>query len=212
METHGNSPLELRKEIRCRDCGHGYSVGIGQRSSRCSACGNVAFHAESEGAAFLAGAVLSRVESRLPQREPEANPLAAFAQPADGLAVNQLLHRYQVEWQLWAMLVKNFADPIYHAAYLAQVLQSRALDQAARRYREHRSVMALSTDSLWQAEVADLMLGRIESLTAMAMAAEGRGGLRWPEWVLRLPLESRVFRVGWIALGLVGTAKIFGLV
>jgi hypothetical protein len=87
-----------------------------------------------------------------------------------------------------------------------------SFDRAAERYREHRSVMAVGRDSLWQAEVADLMLLRIENLSQMRMRMEGGGGIILPYWLLALPLGKGVFRVAWITLGLVLAFKLFGLV
>jgi hypothetical protein len=116
-----------------------------------------------------------------------------------------------VEWQIWAMVVKNFSDPAFHAAYLTYAISHRAFDAAAARYREHRSVMALMEEHRWQAEVADLMLERIQSVSAVRMEMEGGGGLRLPGWLLLLPLGGRTFRLAWIILGMIVLWRLFGL-
>ena len=130
----------------------------------------------------------------------------------DGRAVADILFTYQVEWQLWTVLMKRFGEPAVHSAYLAQAARDRTLGRAAERYREHRSVMALLPDTNWQAAVADLMLARVETLSLVQLSHSGGDGFRAPEWMRGLPLGRGVFRVGWLTLGLVGTARIFGLI
>lgn len=230
MEVHGTQPTARRKEIRCRDCGHVYAVAHDAQSSSCAACGNVAFHGPETGEVSFAGfsfaaAALGRVMPKVrPAKSVRAtvpngegvtgarDPLAAFTAVPDGRAVADILFTYQVEWQLWAVLVKRFGEPAVHSAYLAQAARDRTLGRAAERYREHRSVMALLPDTNWQAAVADLMLARVETLSLVQLAHSGGDGFRAPEWMRSLPLGRGVFRVGWITLGLVGTARIFGLI
>lgn len=151
-------------------------------------------------------------EFKAPQTESAEDILARFRAVPDGLRVQEIIERYQVEWQLWATLVKNFADPAYHAAYLAMVTGARAFDEASVRYREHRSVMALSENTRWEAEVADLMISRIESLTALRMEQEGGRGFRLATWLYLLPLQSRPFRIAWITLGMLAMARLFRVI
>lgn len=144
---------------------------------------------------------------------PAGNPVenGSFGAAPDGLKVEEILVKYQVEWQLWAMVVKHFADPAYHSAYLSHVVSMRSFDRAAERYREHRAVMMLGQDHHWQADVADLMLERIQTISLVCLENEARG-IRAPEWLQLLPWNSSTMRIGWITLGLLGMAKFMGLV
>lgn len=189
------------------------------RSARCSNCGNIQV-LDASAAPADTGADLSVARSLLKTAllgpepvvaEPES-PIQRFQSMPDSARVQEILTQYQVEWQIWAMVAKNFGDPAFHSAYLTHIVSRASFDRAAERYREHRSVMALGRDGLWQAEVADLMLERIENLAGMRMKMEGGGGLILPYWLLALPLGKGVFRVAWIALGLVLAFKLMGLV
>lgn len=190
------------------------------RSARCSACGNIQAVGPRETTEASASADLSAARSLLKTALLGPEPVVAepepvihrFQSPPDSARVQEILTKYQVEWQIWAMVAKNFADPAFHSAYLTHIVSRRSFDKAAERYREHRSVMALGRDGLWQAEVADLMLERIENLSNMRMKMEGGGGIILPYWLLILPLNKGVFRVAWIALGLVLAFKLLGLV
>lgn len=187
------------------------------RSARCSACGNIqALPASAPEDVADVSVARSLLKTALlgPEAEaPEPEPLIhRFRAAPDSARVQEILTRYQVEWQIWAMVAKNFGDPAFHSAYLTHIISRAAFDRASERYREHRSVMALGKDALWQAEVADLMLERIENLSNMRMRMEGGGGIILPYWLLSLPLGKGVFRVAWIALGLVLVFKLMGLV
>lgn len=198
MDLHGTHSPAASKEIQCADCGQRYRAALQWRSARCPQCGNIEFFPVQE-------------SGGLAPEEEAAAELQRFRGTPSGHEVERLLIRHQVEWQLWAAVVKNFSDPAHHSAYLSLALSFHCLDQAAARYREHQAVMALLPDSRWQAEVAEVMLGRLESLSAVQMQREA-SGLRLPSWVLLLPVESRTLRVGWILLGLAGGARLFGLV
>lgn len=200
------------RSVRCSACGNIQGVSDGAPSVSAEAAGDV-----SAARSLLKTALLGPEEIALepapPEPEPEPEPLISrFRAAPDSARVQEILTRYQVEWQIWAMVAKNFGDPAYHSAYLTHICSRGAFDRAAERYREHRSVMALGRDGLWQAEVADLMLERIENLSAMRMKMEGGGGLILPYWLLALPLGKGVFRVAWITLGLVLVFKLLGLV
>jgi len=254
MDPHRNAQVGSRQEIRCRDCGHLYTVDAGARSSRCDVCGNIEFHTAApppprpktfnpEPAAAIPATpapaashfALSpellksfAAKNALAEPMPEASapaPLAEIpAEPAeteilarfhgmpDGLAVQEIMERYQVEWQHWAALVKNFADPVYHAAYLAHITRERAFDEASARYREHRAVMLLSQNTRWEAEVAELMITRIETLTTLRMERQAQNGFRVPTWFYLLPVQSSPFRIAWITLGLLTVAKLFRII
>jgi len=222
MDIHGNQPGGTINEIRiqCSDCGHAYLIRAGQKSSQCKACGNIEFHAESSSPLQeLSHEILHRNVLPLlgprrgllpasPEGAPEESRLDAFRATPDGNKVQDLLIRYQVEWQLWAAVVKDFGDPVLHTAYLSQVISDRAFDQATRRYQEHRNVMALSRDSKWQAEIADLMLERVQALSVMRMEQLGRGW-RLPLWIATLPIHSRSWRIGLFLLGMFLMARLF---
>ena len=141
-----------------------------------------------------------------------AEILERFRTTPDGHTVQDYLVRYQVEWQLWARLVQNFSDPALHGAYLARVTHAGAFDEASARYRDHRSVMALSPETHWQAEVAELMLSRVETLAALRMEQAGSDGFRLPAWLYMLPLQSKPFRIAWFTLGLLAVARLFRMI
>jgi hypothetical protein len=216
MDLHGNQPAAASKEIQCSDCGHSYRIAPAQQSSVCSACGNVEFLASAP-VRQLSAAILEK--NILPLLAPRKASFSAgpgetvpegFFQAPDGRLVQNLLLRYQVEWQLWAMLAKHFHDPAYHSAYLAQVVSDGAIENAVKRYREHRSVMVLSRDSQWQAQVSDLMLERLQGLSLVQMQMEGKARYKFPAWLPLLPPGSSVMRLGWIALGLFLAARVSG--
>lgn len=219
MELHGIRPEARRKEIQCEDCAHTYLVAEGQQSSRCDVCGNIAFHASSaqplkdlarSPMALIREKVLSRMSPEpVTARVPEANPLDAFKTTPDGARVQDLLVKYQVEWQLWAMLVKHFQDPAYHAAYLSHVTMAGEFDRATARYREHRAVMALLRENHWQADVSDLMLSRLEVLAEVQARAESRKGWRLPEfWMHTVPYHSRIIKYGWFIFGFIAVCRL----
>jgi hypothetical protein len=203
METHGIEVPANRKAITCADCGHVFLVDALQRGGSCSACGNVAYVA-ADSSGELAALVAKRVLPRL--REQKEDALAAFRSAPDGQRVEDFRMRYQVEWQLWAALVRDFRDPALHAAYLTSMLAENQLERAGERYREHRSVMALLDDSRWQAEIADLMLARVEALALSRIPATPRSSF--------LSLQDRAMQLApkifWVALGITVAAKILG--
>jgi len=204
MEVHGIHPAVGRKEITCSDCGHLYVIAQGQHSGRCQLCGNIE---------FLSNNVAVENQRSAPILDPVSDrELQAFHRNVSGERVEEIRMRYQVEWQLWAALVKQFDDPVLHFAYLTQSAVAGELDRAAERYREHRSVMTLLADSRWQAEVADLMLARVENIAVSRMAAQ-KVGHRFvlPEWVLLAPFQGNAVRVMWIAFGLIVIARLLHL-
>lgn len=143
--------------------------------------------------------------------EREEAILETFRMLPEGLPVQSLLGRYQVEWQLWAMLVKNFENPLFHSAYVTHLASRGTFDTGILRYREHRSAMA-STNERWQAEVADLMIERLDQLTAMRMELEGGGGIKLPDWWLKPILGERAFRMLWLITGFVLAFILFGVI
>lgn len=155
-----------------------------------------------------------RILPRLRAPAGPVDPLAVFRVTPDGHTVESLRVRYQVEWQLWAELVHHFGDPAYHAAYLATVVAGTALKTASERYQEHRAVMALLPDSRWQADVADLMLARIESLSLARLAMEKVDhGFDLPAIFQYVPYRSRAIKAGWLAIGAFAAmffARLFG--
>lgn len=218
MELDVSGSTSVRKEITCGDCGHVYLVAQGQPSGRCQSCGNIEFLPETPADPEKLKALSHDIVARkvLPRLDPgiskEVDFLTPFRATPDGAAVEEIRIRYQVEWQLWAMLVKNYQNPVYHMAYFCQATAANQLEQAAARYREHRSVMALLADCRWQAEVADLMLSRIESLAMVRMEAEV--GSWWSRLEARFYLlraDSRVIRYGWLAIGTMLFVKLFSL-
>ncbi|HEY8278307.1 MAG TPA: hypothetical protein VIH99_01705 [Bdellovibrionota bacterium] len=209
MEPHGIQPTDGRKEITCADCGHRYLIAQGQRSGACQVCGNVAFLTDSQLSQLSQEIVAKRVLPRLVEVEKSQDPLTPFRNTPDGHAVEEVQMRYQVEWQLWAALVQRFHDPVYHMAYICQAMASQEIERASERYREHRSVMALADDSRWQADVADLMLGRIEQISLVRLESQRVGyGLGLPEWLSLLPFQTNLIKAGWVAIGLFLLAKL----
>ena len=109
------------------------------------------------------------------------------------------------------MVVKNFSDPAFHSAYLAQAATARTLNRAGQRYREHQAVMAALPDERWQAELADIMLTRVENLANLWMEKEA-AGIRLP-WAWRVLMPNTGFwRIAWIVVGMILATKIIRLV
>lgn len=193
MEVHGIRTEARRQEIRCRDCGHTYLIAEGQRGSHCTRCGNIAAHGAEEVTTIVVSA-------------PAVDTLAAFRKTADGKRVEEILGRYQGEWQLWAKVVENFSAPEFHAAYLARVVSTSAISSAVERYRLHHSVMVLHRDQSWQAEVSDLMIQRLEQLAMIRLEqTEGATNLYLRAlafFVNSYPLRARFLRYVWLLLGM----------
>ena len=221
MEIHGTGPRDgteaegaPRREITCSDCGHIYIIAQGQQSAHCRACGNIEFLPLSRGPGSAGlGALTQEILSRrvLPRiEEKKADPLESFRATPDGAAVEALRMRYQVEWQLWAVLMRHFQDHVYHMAYVCQCASLHELDKAAARYREHRNVMALSHETRWQAEVAELMLSRIDSIAAMRMSSDhGAWWAQLPARFFLMKTEMKALGIGWVVLGIVLGVKLF---
>ncbi|RYZ99591.1 MAG: hypothetical protein EOP11_19270 [Proteobacteria bacterium] len=150
--------------------------------------------------------------TELPRQEPAEDILDRFRKTPDGLEVQAIIERYQVEWQLWATLVKNFGAPAFHAAYLAQITADQNFEEASARYRDHRAVMLLSESTRWEAEVAELMISRVETLATLRLEQQVSTGFRVPAWLWLLPVQSRPFRIAWITLGMLTMAKLFGYI
>lgn len=202
MEVHGSRLNGHRQEIRCSDCGHRYLIAGGQLSSRCTHCGNIV--------AVNASTIVNADVTLPPLPESKPNPLAAFAKLPDGFRVQEIISSYQIEWQLWAELVKNFADPHFHSAYLAQAVAKDQIMQASERYREHRSVMTLLADDRWQAEISDLMLGRLEQLSLMRLTQTETASpvYRWWAELTSEPMRARLLKFGWIVAGMIIVLRI----
>jgi hypothetical protein len=75
--------------------------------------------------------------------------------------------RHQVEWQLWAAVVENFADPNYHMAYLSLVSRHLLFAEAVKRYQTHSKVMGMLADSQWQSEICDRQLNTIQTIALL---------------------------------------------
>lgn len=199
MEFYRSATTAPRKEIRCSDCGHSYAIAPSQLSSTCEQCGNIGFHS---GPALPA--------QQAPGGE-EDKRLKAFASVPDGNAVQEVLMRYQVEWQLWAMTVLNFSDPAYHMAYLTCVMTGRNFELGIGRYRDHRAAMILTKEEHWQAEVADRMIERLERMAVLRFSQD-EGVTFWNRLASAsyLTLSARsVARVGWIIIGMALLSRIF---
>jgi hypothetical protein len=219
VASFGYKRSEDRREITCSDCGHVYAIALGQQSGHCKKCGNIEFlpliakprpGLGSLTQEILSRRVLPRLESQID--DVRTDPLASFRTTPDGQTVEALRMRFQVEWQLWAMLVRNFHDHSYHMAYVCQCASLHELAKAASRYREHRNVMALSADTRWQAEVAEQMLVRVESIAAMRLNADH--GTWWTGVLARFYLmktEIGALGVGWIVLGLILSLKLLSV-
>jgi hypothetical protein len=201
MEFHSNQQFEIGKEIRCKDCGSVYRIRADQKSGSCPGCGNIQ---------HLSGwnDLLNKVNEKAVSKEVRLD-LSVFSQIQDGVKVEEILMNHQVEWQIWAAVVKNFSNPLFHSAYLTHLLQTGSFSMGMNRYKEHRGIMVLDMDSRWQADVSDLMLARIEALTETRMKIEGRS-FSLAEWLQLLPLTSSpTFRIAWISLGMIGLWTLF---
>ncbi len=175
-----------------------FSIPVQQKSGVCPSCGNIE---QTSGWNDL----VNKISNRL---NPE-DPLVKFSKPADGIKVEELLIQFQVEWQLWAVVVNQFADPNVHAAYLTHLIQNRAYPKGVQRYTEHRQAMVLLEDSRWQSEICELMLDRIQQLTEARMSVDN-SSLRLGEWLMLLPLNSSsTFRIAWVSLGMIGLWTLF---
>lgn len=156
--------------------------------------------------------VARRILPRLREEKP-ADPLAEFHKTPDGAVVEELRTKYQVEWQLWAALTRDFRNPALHQAYLTRALAANELDRASSRYRDHSAVMALLDDSRWQAEIADLMVSRIEQLALVRMPnARGNNEFDIPTFFKLLPFDSRIWKVAYVVFGACLMAKFFKLI
>jgi RNA polymerase subunit RPABC4/transcription elongation factor Spt4 len=201
MEFHSNQQFEIGKEIRCKDCSSVFRVKAEQKSGACPNCGNIQFTSGWND-------LLNKVSEKASLKE-SAFDLSVFSKIPDGIKVEEILMNHQVEWQIWAALVKNFSDPLFHSAYLTHLLQTGTFSNGMNRYKEHRSIMALDVDTRWQADVSDFMLARIESLSESHMKMEGKS-FSLAEWIQLLPLNtSPTFRVAWISLGIIGLWTLF---
>ena len=95
-------------------------------------------------------------------------------------------------------------------AYITQAIATEKADKACERYREHRSVMSLLPDSRWQAEVADLMLSRVEAISVARMQAY-RKRPTVPEVVAhfqKVLFEARFSKIFWVAAGMILFARL----
>lgn len=90
----------------------------------------------------------------------------------DGAKVDEILFRYQVEWQLWSAVVNHFEDPNYHMAYLSLVSRSLLFSEAVKRYQQHSKIMARLEDSQWQSEICDRQLDLLRTLSIMQFERE----------------------------------------
>lgn len=227
MELYRTSATEQRQAIQCQDCGHAYYIARGQRSSRCEQCGNIAFYSQNaeplrdlaqqqkSPIELLQARVMNRIQEKIPNVSPastcpkEADLLEAFQKSPDGLQVQNIVSKFQVEWQLWAKTVKNFSDPAYHMAYLTVALSNRQIAQASSRYLEHRKAMLLSKEDHWQVEISELMLSRIETLALMPVnMAQASWMDRVPHWMLSPLWESMLFRFGFLVVSFITFVRI----
>ncbi|MGZ6289358.1 MAG: hypothetical protein ACXWQO_14315 [Bdellovibrionota bacterium] len=209
-ETHGSRLEGRRQEIRCSDCGHTYIIAEGQLSSRCTYCGNISTLVQAKARDFAPGP-LNYQQAEITRLPPKPDPLARFHVLADGHEVQEILSAYQVEWQLWATLVKNFSNPAHHAAYLSQAIAKNTIDIASGRYRTHGAVMVLNKDDRWQSEVADLMLSRLENLSLMRLQQTETADLFYLRLLATVnshPLRAKVMRFAWVTAGLVAVLRL----
>ena len=162
------------QQILCQDCKTPVHFAMGQVSASCTKCGNIIF-LEALSKEQVQGSMLSQNwVSKLADRAlargsipAKRDYLTEFQKPVDVALVQEAIIRYQVEWQMWATLVRDFSNPNLHSAYLTMVMQTKALSMASVRYSEHRRIMSSMRDDQWQAAIADLMLERISQLAIM---------------------------------------------
>lgn len=178
------------EKVRCMDCSTEYEVSILARSSQCPHCGNILMHQAHRDTAEH-GTLL---------QDKKASPQDW---KADGQAVNEILFRYQNEWQIWNKVVENFANPNFHFAYLTAVTSSNNFSQAQERYRKHSDAMKLIADESWQAEIAEQMGAKIQLIANIRMQQEGVRRTNLFDFLLLAPFTMRHFRVVWIVLGMI---------
>jgi len=196
MEPHHTHALTLGQEkksqanrFKCKDCGSLYDVSILARSSQCPHCGNIMMHQGGSG-----GALEVRDQS-------DQEPLQEWK--ADGKAVDEILFRYQNEWQIWNKVVENFGDPNFHFAYLTAITSSNDFGQAQDRYRKHSATMSLVAEGKWQAEIAERMLEKIQMMARLRMEQEGIRRSALFDFLFWAPFTMRHFRVVWLVLGMI---------
>ncbi|MCO5141546.1 MAG: TFIIB-type zinc finger domain-containing protein [Oligoflexia bacterium] len=195
MEANIPSKHINRKEFECRDCGFLNFVSIEGSTYKCQNCGNIELFD------------LAKEKSIQEHKTEVVEPIKTIV--ADGRRVQKIIERYQTEWQMWSALVGDFSNHELHAAYLSISLLENKVDVATERYKKHRSVMVLSGDTYWQAEIADHYLEKLSQLAFVRVEQEGRKWNPLPEWLYLLPQTSPVLRIGWIVLGILLVAKIF---
>ena len=183
--------MQNRQEFQCKDCGHKYFFAEGQYSSICLHCGNIAYHGiGAEKSRFESTALLGQTVMK---RLSEVNEKDIDWQISQD-SVETIISRFQVEWQLWAQVVLHFNEPAYHMAYITHISTNRIFDIATSRYATHRANSLPIQGLKWEAEMADSMIHRIESLLLGQFIREERP--KSLHWIVELPWEKQFFQVG----------------
>lgn len=169
-----------RQEIRCSDCQQSYSIVRGLKSCRCPECGNIEYFSESGGAPAKAWVRPATPIQRSAAVEEflQDSPLATALGPSNHLEIEAILRRYENEWQLWSALTLHFRWSEYHNAYLSFCARNLIFAKACERYLAHQKIYASIQAEAWQAEVAEQMIKRAETL-AIVQWERSEGTKSW---------------------------------
>lgn len=200
-------------------------MALSALSSNCPFCGNIEFFGERDAPlAILSRRVLAQwkgkkkefpknaistekfstdslTESSMkPLSEPGNNPLLRAKDNSDAMGVRggEILAQYQVEWQLWAAVARNFSQTEHHAAYLNLLANTLQFDQGISRYQTHVQTMAQVAEEHWQIELCHKMLAQISTVAIMQCE---RSVLRGPS--ARLPLPRSLVLFAAFMLGMI---------
>lgn len=178
-------------------------------------CGNLAYHpteSPTVAASSASEPLLTKEEEAFlgpvhPVFEPEEIESVPMI-PADSKMVDSLLLANQQEWQLWGELVKHFNDENNHQAYLSFVTRYNLFDKAMERYLAHRKTFMVIAEDQWQAEIADLKLDLLRSISEVQMQRNVRSQVKnsSSNWLLQ-PWRGAVrlrlgFSLIFVSLGL----------
>lgn len=145
-------------------------------------------------------------------REAEHSFLEHFQQAPDAQRVQAYIMKYQTEWHLWTVLLKDFSCSDLQYAYISQAVLEGKVAEACQRYRSHSKAMGRLREEKWQATVAEVMLERLESIALVRAQAESKPVLKLPEIFYTFVMGSKLVGMGWVFLGLFLTLKLLGAI
>jgi hypothetical protein len=197
-----------RQEIRCSDCRHVYSIVQGLKSGRCPECGNIEFFSQQVAPAKVLvrpATVIAR--SAAVEEFLKDSPFATAIGPANHLEIQSILRRYDNEWQLWSALTLHFRWAEYHNAYLSFCARNHCIDKACARYLAHQKIFAPIADESWQAEAAEQMISRAQTLAIVQW--ERSEGLK--PWLKSGPYRDKtLWTFLWVVVGFILAAVAVG--